>query len=139
MGIFHDMVEVVVRTPWPLTVRFDGQETTLNPGKNLIPRLTLTHAMNQNPIMGTADPDNPSITGAEYLIGVTEKAHKYPCEPLTKDELDTLKNKPSRFNYEELMAPTMGKKDKIVLRGRKTVSQFEAKEAGSLLSTDRND
>lgn len=138
MGIFYETVDVFNRVPWPLTVRFDGQEKTLQPGRNTIPIISLYHALNQNPIMGSQDADNPNVTGAEYLIGIIGKENKYPCTPLSDEELVFQKNNPSRYNYKDLIEPRLGKRDTIEVKGRKPVSTFEAKEP-SLIGTDRND
>ena len=138
MGVFQDLVEVINRCPWPLTIRFDGQEETLQPGKNMIPRISLLHALNQNPQMGTGDVNNPNVAGCQYLIGIPEKANKYPCEPFTVAELKKLKDSPSRFDFMPLMEGKLGKHDKIEVRGRKAPSSFEAKGRADL-ETARND
>lgn len=137
MSVFHEQMEVVNRAPWPLSVRFDGAEMTLPPGKGFIPRSVWTYALNQNPIMGTQDAYNPNISGAEYLIGDPAKPTKYPCDPLTPEQIAAQKNKPSRYDYQELMEPKLGKRDKIEVKGRK-VSRYEAVEP-SMVGTDRND
>jgi hypothetical protein len=137
MSIFHEQMEIVNRAPWPLTVRFDGAELTVPVGKSFIPRATWGYALNQNPIMGTQDAYNPNVQGAEYLIGDPNRSEKYPCDPLTKDQIQSQRNKPSRYNYEELMEPKLGKRDKIEVKGRK-VSRYDAAEP-SMVGTDRND
>jgi len=136
MGIFQDLVEIVNRCPWNLTIRFDGQEMTLVPGKNFVPSQTIPYALNQNPLMGSQDPDNPTISGAEYLIGIPSKGQKYPCDPLTDEQLDLQRNRPSRFNHEELMEPNLVKGEKIAVRGRKRVSSFEAKQGASITTEE---
>lgn len=136
MGIFQDLVEVVNRCPWNLTIRFDGQEMTLKPGKNMIPSTTVQYALNQNPLMGSQDPDNPTISGAEYLIGLPSKENKYPCAPLSAEEILAQQNRPSRFNHEELMGPNLVAGEKIAVRGRKVVSQFEAKQGASIMTEE---
>ncbi len=83
MGIFYEQKIVVNRAPVPLTVRFDGQETVIPVGESPLPVVSLIYAKNQNPIMGSADPTNPSLSGARYLIGVKGQDD---CTPLTKDE-----------------------------------------------------
>lgn len=137
MSIFHEQMEVVNRAPWPLTIRYDGAEMTLQPGKGMIPTQTWAYALNQNPLMGTQDAYNPNVSGAEYLIGDPARANKYPCDPLTEEEIVAQRNKPSRYNYEELMEPKLGKRDKIEVKGRK-VSRYETAEP-SMVGTDRND
>ena len=137
MGIFHEQKRIVNRAPWPLTVRFDGSEMTIPVGESFIPSMVWTYALNQNPIMGTQDAYNPNVAGAEYLIGDPARPNKYPIDPLTDEQILSQKNKPSRYNYEELMEPKLGKRDKIEVKGRK-VSRYEAAEP-SLVGTDRND
>lgn len=128
MGVFQDLIVVVNRAPWTLNIRFDGQEMPLVPGENRIPRETLLYALNQNPLMGTQDPDNPNVSGSEYLIGLPDRAKKYPCDPLTQEQIKAQKNNPSRFDYESLISPRMGRKDSIEVKGRKTPTSFEVKE-----------
>lgn len=125
MGIFHEMVTVVNRAPIPLNVRFDGQETTIPPGPSQLPKVCINYAKNQNPIMGTQDPNNPSITGARYLIGiVAPKGHlqKDPIDPLTKEEWEEHLGRPCRLNetefFEGRLAP--GEHVEVKGRGRKT-------------------
>lgn len=155
MGIFQEMLEVVNRTPWELTIKFDGQEMTLKlnynfedqdgqlvaigPRKgvhNFVPVQALQYGFNQNVLMGSQDPDNPTISGAEYLIGLPDKANKYPVEPLTSEQIFAQKNRPSRFNHEELMEPGLVKGERIAVRGRKKVSQFEAKQGASITTEE---
>lgn len=136
MGVFQDLVEVVNRCPWNLTIRFDGQEMTLKPGKNLVPSQTVQYALNQNPLMGSQDPDNPTMSGAEYLIGLPNKAGKYPCEPLDAEQLHAQRNRPSRFNHEELMEPNLAPGEKIAVKGRKKVSNFEAKQGATIITEE---
>lgn len=82
MGIFYEQTEVVNRTSRVLAVRFDGQDTELQPnytaeGKlipevhNLIPTITVPYAKSQNVLMGSEDPLDP--TDYEVLIGVLTK------------------------------------------------------------------
>lgn len=100
-GVFQDLVEVINRTPVNLSVQFDGQSHTLTPGKNLIPRVTITYAKNQNPLKGSADLDNPTASGVQFLIGVPELRDN--CEPLTEDEWFAHNESPSRFNTEDIL------------------------------------
>ncbi len=137
MSIFHEQLEIVNRAPWPLTVRFDGAEMTIPVGRSYIPQQVWGYALNQNPIMGSQDAYNPNVQGAEYLIGDPNKPTKYPCDPLTPEQVEAQRNKPSRYNYEELMEPRLGKRDKIEVKGRKT-SRYEVANPVPM-GTDRND
>ncbi len=99
MGIFQELKVVVNRAPIPLTVRFDGQDLILPPGESSIPSVSVRFAKNQNPINGSGDPDNPSITGARYLIGVKGVDE---CKPLTKAEWEDHLGRPCRLDWEAL-------------------------------------
>jgi len=131
MGIFQSMIEVVNRAPWPIKVQFDGQTITLPPGENHIPDIALQYALNQNPMNGTADLDNPHVSGAQYLIGIPKKANKYPCEPLTAAQIQAQKDNPCRFDYMPLIEQKTGgdPKSRVIVTGRKKTSQFEARQA----------
>ena len=72
MGIFYEMCELVNRAPVNLQVMFDGQVKTLTPGKNIVPKAVVMFAKNQNPIMGSGSPHDPSVHGCRYLVGVAE-------------------------------------------------------------------
>ena len=137
MGIFHRHIKVVNRAPWPLSIRFDGAEMTLQPGENDIPEQCWPNALNQNPLMGSADPDNPHISGAEYLVGLVGKENKYPCDPLTKEQIEAQTNNPSRWDYMPMFDGQLGKRDKVEVR-RKKQHLAQVKEP-SLVGVDRND
>jgi len=137
MGVFHEQMAVVNRAPWPLSVTFDGAEMSLQPGPGFIPRQVWSYALNQNPLMGSQDAYNPNVSGAEYLIGDPAKPTKYPCDLLTREQVESQRNKLLCYNYEELMEPKLGKRDKIEIKGRK-VSRYEVAET-STVGTDRND
>jgi hypothetical protein len=101
IGVFQDLVEIVNRAPVNLSVQFDGQSHTLTPGKNFIPRVTIPYAKNQNPFKGSADLDNPTASGLDFLIGVVGTRDN--CEPLTKEEWAAHTTSPSRFNLEDIL------------------------------------
>lgn len=143
MGVFHEQVEIVVRTPWPLSVTFDGQEQSIpanfewdekgNPKpikgvRNTIPTVTLMYALNQNPLMGSQDCDNPTISGAKYLIGIVGREKKYPTQPLTAEEIYAQKNNPCRFDYMPLIEHKLGKRDTVELKGRKKPASFDVRQ-----------
>jgi len=99
MGIFHELVEVINRAPVDLRVTFDGQTTVLKPGRNSLPKITVDYAKRQNVIMGTADPDNPSMSGAMYLIGVADRDD---CTPLSPEDWARHTGAPCRLDLEIL-------------------------------------
>ena len=115
MGIFYDMKTVVNRAPVPLTVRFDGQDTMLPPGESQIPTIAVNHAKNQNPIMGSADPDNPSLSGGRYLIGVKGVDD---CSFLSKPEWEEHLGRPSRIDFEALMEDKLVPGEHIEVKGK---------------------
>lgn len=100
-GVFQDMVEIVNRAPINISVQFDGQSHTLTPGKNMIPRVTVQYAKNQNPLKGSADLDNPTASGLDFLIGVVDTRDN--CEMLTEEEWAAHNASPSRFNTDDIM------------------------------------
>lgn len=128
MGIFHELKTVVNRSPKPLSVTFDGQETIIPVGESQIPSITINYAKNQNPVMGSADPNNPSLSGSQYLIGV--KGTRDNCTPLTKDEWDAHCESACRMDWRSLMEDTLKPGEHIVVKGKKggvqAKSQYDA-------------
>ena len=108
MGIFYEMARVFNRTPVPLTVRFDGQDRTLQPGENLIPKQAVPFGKNQNPIMGSQDPTNPHISGARYLIGEIGVDAPDECAPLTKKEWEQHLGRPCRLDDDAMFEERYG-------------------------------
>lgn len=93
-GTFWKMIPIFNRAPKTLYVFFDGERHPIPPGLSEIPERTLYHAKNQNPIMGSADPYNPGMAGARYLI--VEKDDEGFGTSLTKDEWEEHCNRPCR-------------------------------------------
>lgn len=123
MGVFQDMIEAVNRAPEPITITFDGQQMTMQPGKQMIPKVVVSYAKNQNPLRGSADIDNPAASGARYLIGIV--GTKDNITPLTKEEWDEHCSNPSRFNTEDIMelaASRLKPGEHMVVKGRKKQS-----------------
>lgn len=131
-GIFPETVELFNRAPIELSVCFDGQSKALTPGKNLVPRMVVPFAKNQNPIMGTADPYNPHMSGGQYLVGVV--GTKDNCTPLTKDEWEEHLRRPCREDEQILFQDKYGNdpKAKLVVhgKGRRTTASSRS-DAGS--------
>jgi len=136
MGIFYEHVTLVNRAPVSLTVMFDGQEKTLAPGDNSVPEMIVGFAKNQNPIMGTQDPNNPHISGSRYLVGV-KVADGTPfygdeIEPLTAEEWAEHLGRPCRTDEQEAFNERYGNDPKARLvvqgKGRKSTanSRYEA-------------
>ena len=126
MGIFQDLVVLVNRAPVPLSVRFDGQETTIQPGDNHIPKVVIPYAKNQNPIMGSADADNPTLQGARYLVGV--RGTEDPIAPLTEKEWKEHLGQPCRMDTTFITDRLNPKKERLIVSGRKKPSAFEVRE-----------
>ena|ERR1700674_3202673 len=139
MGIFYEMKVIVNRAPIELTGRFDGQDIRIPPGESAIPAIAVNYAKNQNPIMGKADPNNPSLSGGQYLIAVKGVDD---CTPLTKEEWEAHLGRPCRLDWEALAADryeNSGKKLVVAGKGAKTQAKgsfdqgvrFKAPEAYS--------
>lgn len=130
MGIFLEHVKLINRAPVELTVMFDGQTTTLQPGENMVPKIVVPYAKNQNPIMGSADPYNPHISGGRYLVGVA--GTKDNVTPLTKEEWEDHLQRPCREDERIWFADKYGGDPKAKLvthgKGRKTTasSRYDA-------------
>lgn len=120
MGIFHEQVCLINRTPVNLTVTFDGQEKTLKPGENMVPAIVVDYAKNQNPIMGSQDPNNPNVSGGRYLVGVKDAVPVEDVEPLTLEEWEAHLQRPCRMNELEAFQERYGgdPKAKIVVQGK---------------------
>ena len=129
MAVFHELVRLVNRTPVDLTIRFDGQDQTIHPGENQVPKIVITCAKNQNPIMGSADANNPGMSGARYLIGVKDTDDN--CTPLTEQEWADHLGKPSRMDTSFITERMNPKKERMVVRGKGRkpfASAFDARE-----------
>ncbi len=124
MGIFQEMVIVVNRTPVTLLATFDGQEMQLPPGESPMPKVAVGYAKNQNPIMGSADPNNPSLSGAQYLIGV--KGSPDDVTPLTKKQWDAHCDAACRMDWKTLVEDTVKPGEKVVVKGKKGGTQAKS-------------
>ena len=133
MGIFYEQVTLVNRAPVELTVTFDGQTKTLVPGENIVPAVVVDFAKNQNPIMGSADPNNPHVSGGRYLVGV-KGGYNEDIEPLTEEEWLAHLGRPCRINEEEAFNERYGSDPKAKMmvygKGRKTTASSRT-EAGA--------
>jgi hypothetical protein len=135
MGIFHDMATVINLSPVTLTVTFDGQATDIPPGEHSIPRVTVAYAKNQNPVPGSQDMENPTISGARYLISEKGKRGERQ-EPFTREEWEAMGLQPSRFNMDEYFADQLGPKEHVVARGRGRKTQAKSSfDAGVRVTT----
>lgn len=135
MGIFHDSVTVINLAPVPLRVTFDGQSIDIPPGESQLPRVVVPYAKNQNPVPGSADMDNPNISGAEYLISV-KGSRKQRQEPFTPVEWGAMQDKPSRFDTDTYFADRLGAKEKVILKGKGKKTQAKSSfDAGVRLAS----
>lgn len=130
MSVFQTFTKVFNRAPEACTVTFDGQQYTIEPGHDRLPDVTVLYAKNQNPIMGSQDPNNPHVSGGRYLI-VTEDEEGYGV-PMTAEEWAVHLSKPSRLDmdaiFEEKYARDPGARMVILGRGKKSTasSRYEA-------------
>jgi hypothetical protein len=116
MGIFQEMVTVRNLAPVVLNVRFDGQEINVPVGESQLPKICLQHAMNQNPIMGTCDADNPNISGGQYLL--VPAGTKYDRQPLSKKEWEEHCDRPCRIDEKAFFKDRLGKGERLEVRGK---------------------
>ncbi len=139
IGIFYEMCELTNRSPVNLTVQFDGQCKTLTPGKNVVPVAVIQFAKNQNPIMGSQSPHDPTIAGAQYLVGCAEFGDD--VEPLTEEEWADHLGKPSRADEQEAFQERYGGDPKARLvvqgKGRKTTARSGYEAGGSAMKQGR--
>ena len=130
MGIFHEQVQVINRAPVDIIVTFDGQQMILKSGVNTIPKVVVSYAKAQNPVMGTHDPYDPHVNAGENLIGVI--GGKDNVTPLTEDEWADHLDKPCRENVQRRFEDKYGMDPKAKLvsfgKGRKTTasSRYDA-------------
>ena len=122
MAVFQTLVPIYNRAPVALSVRFDGQEKTIEPGEDHIPDVTVMYVKNQNPIMGSADVNNPHVSGARYLV--VEKGEDGYGTPLTEAEWQAHLGSPSRFDEQAAFNEKYANdpKARLVLRGKGRVS-----------------
>ncbi len=134
MGAFHTLVEVINRTSKPLSVRYDGQDEVLRPNydaegnflpevHNMIPDITVDYARNQNILMGSEDPEDPS----DYvmLVGVLAKAGQKQRHDISFCEQS---EEPARVNLANMLADDATVKE-IKLGGRRNQKRAKFSEA----------
>lgn len=135
MGIFFEQVCLINRAPIDLTVTFDGQAKTLKPGENMVPAVVVDFAKNQNPIMGSADPNNPHISGGRYLVGVKDSPEPgEETEMLTEEEWLAHLGRPQRMDEQEAFQEKYGgdPKARLVTQGKGRRSTANSRiEAGA--------
>lgn len=118
MAVFQKLVPVYNRAPVPLTIRFDGQDYTMQPGHDNVPDITVMYAKNQNPIFGSADLNNPHVSGAQYLI--VEPGDEGYGVPLTEQEWAAHLGKPCRYDMDAEFAEKYANdpKARLLVRGK---------------------
>lgn len=136
MGIFHEQIEVVNRTSKPLNVRYDGQDMEIEPNYdeagqrlegvvNFIPKVAMSYARAQNPVMGSEDYEDPSAF--DCLLGfVPKRGEKLHPSYLVTDFFDVAADAEakgtdalSRVPLSEMLADDPQVKN-VVVRGRRT-------------------
>ena len=132
-GVFLQTTKVFNRAPESIYVFFDGERREIPPGYFDLPNMTLYHAKNQNPIMGTGDPNNPHESGTRYLV--LEPGDEGYGTPLTADEWAAHLGKPCRIDEQAAFADRYANdpKAKLIVRGSKQSSTARNRyEAGSM-------
>jgi hypothetical protein len=132
MGFRHEETACVNRAPIAISVTFDGQEITVQPGPCSLPTICIPFGKNQNPIMGSVDHTNPHMSGGDYLLGVVGEDN---CEPLTKKEWEAHLTAPSRVNEQAAFEDRYGgdPKARLVLmgKGNKTFAKSRGEVGGT--------
>lgn len=116
MGFLYETTQVRNIAPINLSARFDGQEVTVPPGISSLAKAAVPFAMNQNPIMGQADFNNPNMTGGKFLI--VEVGSEYDREPLTDDEWQAHLDAPNRNDLTEVIDDHKLRKERVVISGK---------------------
>ena len=131
-GVFLQTTKVFNRAPQSVFVFFDGERREIPPGYYDLPNMTLYHAKNQNPIMGSGDPDNPHQDGTRYLV--LEPGDEGYGTPLTPEAWADHLGKPCRVDEQAAFAERYGldTKAKLIVQGAKKSSTARNRyEAGS--------
>lgn len=117
-GIFLQTSKVFNRAPQPIFVFFDGERREIPVGESILPNKTLYHAKNQNPIMGSGDPENPHEDGTRYLL-VEEHEPGFGV-PMTDEEWADHLGKPCRVDEQAAFVQRYGgdPKAKLVMHGK---------------------
>jgi hypothetical protein len=136
-GVFVQRVKVYNRAPIPLAVFFDGERMVIPPGEFELPAVTTYMMKNQNPRMGTGDPDNPHEDGTKYLIVLV--GEEGFGEPLTKEEWESHLGKPCRVDEQAAFAEKYANdpKAKLIVRGvgKKSTAANKYEAGGALKSS----
>lgn len=117
MGIFYEQTTVVNRAPITINVRHDGQDMPVPPGESQLATIAIDKGKNQNPIMGSCDPNNPSLSGGQYLLAIKGRDN---CEPLTKEEWDAHCTAACRHDWKALLGERLSEAQlaKVVIGGK---------------------
>lgn len=133
MGIFYEECEIRNLAPIELEVMFDGQRKRIPLGVSKLPKhIVEQFAMNQNPIRGTQDPNNPHISGCKYLV--VPVGSEYDREPLTPEEWEEHLSRPMRMDEKALWDEkySADPKARMVLAGQKGKAAAKSRhEAGT--------
>jgi hypothetical protein len=126
LGIFKESITLINRVPWVLSVRYDGEDTVLQPGENNgFPLVAVPFAKRQNILMGSRHPLNPSQ--AVYLVGIKDVDDCSPIEPELLEKAEKALEAVDRDGsfWGEPMERQIGAEIKIG-RAKKAYSNFEA-------------
>lgn len=141
MGIFHTLDEVINRTSKPLSVRYDGQETILQPNyasdgtflpnvHNMIPDITVMYARYQNVLMGSEDPEDPS--DRIDLVGRLAKPGQKQKDDISFCEQSDI---PTSVNLKAMLADDPSVKD-IKLGGKRNQKRARYTETAVPVTVD---
>ena len=121
LGVYANSVTLVNRTNRDLTVRYDGEDTTIHPGENPgFPSVAAPFAKRQNPLGGSRHPLNP----VQYISLIGVKGTKDDCTPISDETLALADGKLEAVDRNgEFYGEILGKR--VLLRKRK-FDPFEA-------------
>ncbi len=132
LGVYNNSVTLINRTKRPLTVRYDGEEITLQPGENAgFPAVAVPYAKAQNPLMGSKSVINP----AKFISLVGVKDTKDDCTPFSDETLALADGKYEVVDRSgEFYGEVLGKR---VLLRKRGFDPFEAQvEGGSFMDSN---
>ena len=137
MGWNYELIEYINRDIIDRTITFDGQRARIKPnydanGKflpdvhNMAPKILVPYALNQNVVMGSEDPIDPS--GFEsYVVPKVKKRKKGKATEEWRYDFSFLPSKSNKAKTRVDLATYLDEPSLKILPGR---GEFKASEAG---------
>lgn len=99
------IVQVFNRAPWTLSVMKDGRQYQLPPGLSHVTADIVPFARNQNPILGTEDPNDLSYQSLVSVVNPDPSQQDHLRHPLDPIDAETLAAMPKERIDRSLLAP----------------------------------